>query len=230
MELAGKIALVTGAARRVGLAIADELAAAGAQVVAHHHGSDAPPDRRFALVHRADLRDPAACASLIEAARARFGRIDLLVNSAASYLRAPFADQDDAAWDDLYSLDLAAPARLIRLALPHGLSSVVNIVDVAARQPWKSHAAYAAMKAGLAQLTRNLALELAPSVRVNGVAPGTVAFPPDFTEEERARITARIPLGRTGAPADVARAVRFLAREDFLTGVILPVDGGASLR
>jgi NAD(P)-dependent dehydrogenase (short-subunit alcohol dehydrogenase family) len=235
MEVAGKVALVTGSARRVGRAIAEELGRAGAIVVVHHHAS---PDQAAAVASSlpgaialaADLTDPAACGALVDEIAARFGRIDLLCNSAAGYLRGPFREQGDRAWNDLLELNLAAPARLTRLALPRGLSSVVNIVDVAAWQAWRYHAAYAASKAGLAQLTRDLALELAPAVRVNAVAPGTVAFPADFTEEERAAVVARIPLGRVGAEADVARAVRYLFSEDFLTGVVLPVDGGASLR
>jgi pteridine reductase len=154
----------------------------------------------------------------------------VLVNSAASYPRGPFAAQGDEVWEATLALNLVAPARLIRLALPLGLAAAVNIVDVAAWQPWKNHAAYAAAKAGLAHLTRCLALELAPSVRVNAVAPGTVAFPPDFGAAERRAIESRIPLARTGSPADVARAVRFLVEQDYLTGAVLPVDGGAGLR
>jgi pteridine reductase len=181
------------------------------------------------MTFAADLRAPAECAALVDAVAAKLGGIDLLVNSAAGYLRGPFAAQGDAAWRELLALNLEAPARLVRLALAHRLSSVVNIVDVAAWQPWSRHAAYASTKAALVQLTRNLALELAPSVRVTGVAPGTVAFPADFSDAERRAVTERIPLRRIGAPEDVARAVAFLAREEFLTGVILPVDGGAQL-
>ncbi len=235
MDLTGKIALVTGGGRRVGRAIVGELGRAGMHVIVHCHASRAEAEAvaaglPHATVAQADLRDRAQCRALIEGVRRDAGRLDLLVNNAAGYRRAPFADEDESAWDDLLALNLVAPALLTRHALPLGLSSVVNVLDVGAWQPWRHHAAYASSKAGLAQLTRNLALELAPSVRVNGVAPGTVAFPPDFTAAERAAITGRIPLGRIGDPADVARAVRFLAGEDFLTGVILPVDGGAQLR
>jgi pteridine reductase len=235
MKLHGKIALVTGAARRVGRAIAETLASDGATVVIHHHAS---PDEAAAvaracgdaLVLRADLRVPAECVRLVDETVRAHGRVDLLVNSAASYPRAPFAEQDDALWDDTLALNLVAPARLVRLALPHGLSSVVNIIDVAAWQPWRNHAAYSAAKAGLAHLTRCLALELAPSVRVNAVAPGTVAFPPDMKDSERDAILRRIPLARAGDPSDVARAVSYLAAEPYLTGLLLPVDGGSSLR
>jgi pteridine reductase len=236
VELNGKVALVTGAARRVGRAIAVELRRAGAEVVVHSHAS--PPEtvaevlRELpgALAYTADLRSPEACSALMEAVRARHGRLDLLVNSAAGYERAPFSEQGDALWEAMLGLNLIAPARLIRLGLPLGLVSVVNIVDVGAWQAWKNHAAYAASKAGLVQLTRCLGLELGPAVRVNAVAPGTVAFPPDFTPAEQRAVLARIPLGQVGSPEDVARAVRFLFAEDYLTGVILPVDGGSCLR
>jgi pteridine reductase len=125
---------------------------------------------------------------------------------------------------------LTAPLRLIREALPRGLRAVVNIVDVAAYQPWPNYPAYSTSKAGLLHLTRCLALELAPRVRVNAVAPGTVAFPDWFDEARRSRQVERIPLGREGTLTDAARAVRFLIEEDYLTGVCLPVDGGAGLR
>jgi pteridine reductase len=235
MELDGKVAVVTGGARRVGRAIAEELARAGAEVVIHFNAARAEAESVAAgipgaLIVQADLSTPTGCAQLTDRAVAERGRIDLLVNSAAGYRRGAFADQGDEVWQEMLSLNLIAPARLIRLALPHRLSSVVNIVDVAAWQAWRNHAAYASSKAGLLQLTRDLALELAPGVRVNAVAPGTVAFPPDFTDGERAAVTSRIPLARIGAPTDVARAVRFLAGEPFLTGAVIPVDGGAALR
>ena len=236
VRLDGKVALVTGGVRRVGRAIATELARAGALVVAHASLSSpeeaASLEREFPTLRvlRADLREPAASVNLIDEVRALHGRLDALVNSAASYPRGPFLEQGDDVWRDVLALNLEAPARLVRLGLPLGLAAVVNLVDVAAWQPWKNHAAYSAAKAGLAHLTRCLALELAPSVRVNGVAPGTVAWPPDLDEQKRASILSRIPLARVGAPEDVARAVRFLLEEDYLTGVILPVDGGSALR
>lgn len=234
VKLDGKIVLVTGAGRRVGRAIAEELGAAGAFVVLHYHSSRvevAQVASRLprSLVLKADLRQAAGCRLLLESVRKHCGRLDCLVNSAAGYQRGPFAYETDETWAQLLALNLMAPARLTRGALALGVSSVVNIVDVAASVPWKHHAAYSATKAALAHLTRCLALELAPAVRVNAVAPGTVAFPPEFSEAEQAAITRRIPLGRVGDPADVARAVRYLLAEDYVTGVVLPVDGGAAL-
>jgi len=231
MTLTGKTAIVTGAARRVGRAIAEELAAAGARLILHHHDSrnEAEALARTlpdAQAVQADLRDPAAPARLVAAV----GRVDLLVNSAADYLRTPLAELGDEQWAQLLALNLSAPMRLCRAAVPAGVSAIVNIVDVAAWQPWPAWSAYAATKAALLQLSRCLALELAPAVRVNAVAPGTVLFPDDWDAARRAAFEARIPLGRAGAPADVARAVRFLCEQDYLTGVCLPVDGGAGLR
>jgi NAD(P)-dependent dehydrogenase (short-subunit alcohol dehydrogenase family) len=233
VKLDGKIVLVTGAGRRVGTAIAEELGAAGAFIVIHYHSSRVEAARLAAklprsLVIKADLRRADGCQALLDGVRQHCGRLDALVNSAAGYARGPFAYETDESWS-LLALNLLAPSRLTRQALGLGVTSVVNIVDVAAIRPWKHHAAYASTKAALAHLTACLALELSPSVRVNAVAPGTVAFPPDFSEAEQASVIRRIPLGRIGEPADVARAVRFLLENDYLTGVVLPVDGGAAL-
>ncbi len=235
MSLAGKTALVTGGARRVGRAIVEELARAGARVVIHHRGS---PDEARALaaahpgaaVVQADLVDRAAAARVIADAVAAVGRLDLLVNSAAGYARTPLDTMDDDAWDAMFALNLDAPMRLMREAARAGASAIVNIVDVAAWQPWANWSAYATSKAALLHLSRCLALELAPRTRVNCVAPGTVIFPDDWDEERRARQLAKVPLARAGTPEDVARAVRYLCEEEFLTGACIPVDGGAGLR
>jgi pteridine reductase len=235
MELAGKVALVTGGARRVGRAIVEELARAGGRVAIHHASSDAEAAQLAkslpaACAIRADLRDPAAPARVIAETRSALGGLDLLVNSAAGYQRSSLAELSDEKWAAMMELNLSAPMRLIREAVPAGVCSIVNIVDVAAWQPWPNWLAYSTSKAALLHLTRCLALELAPAVRVNAVAPGTAAFPEDWTPEQRARQSARIPLGHAGEPGDVARAVCYLLAEDYLTGVCLPVDGGASLR
>jgi pteridine reductase len=224
MNLSGKTAIVTGGARRVGQAIVLELSAAGARVVVHHHSST--PDTTGESV-QADLRHPGAAEKIVAAAG---GKVDILVNSAAGYQRTPLDTLSDDQWDAMLALNLTAPMRLIRAAVPAGVSSVVNIVDIAAWQPWPNWLAYSTSKAGLLHLTRCLALELAPRVRVNAVAPGTVAFPEDWDAERRAKMEAKIPLGHAGSPEDVARAVRFLCEQDYLTGVCLPVDGGSGLR
>lgn len=232
MLLSGKTALVTGGARRVGRAIVEELARAGCRVVIHYNGSadDALALERSlagaARAVQADLRDRAAAARLVADA----GALDILVNSAAGYARTPLATMSDDVWDEMLALNVAAPMRLMREAARAGASAIVNIVDVAAWQPWANWSAYATSKAALLHLSRCLAVELAPRTRVNCVAPGTVIFPDDWDEARRAQQLAKVPLGRAGEPADVARAVRFLCEEDYLTGACLPVDGGAGLR
>jgi pteridine reductase len=239
MSLAGKTALVTGGARRVGRAIVEELAGAGCRVVIHHASSDADAaalstalataDYTPAVV-KADLRQRAAARAVIDAAVAATGRLDILVNSAAGYRRTPLLTMDDDAWDDMLALNLDAPMRLMREAARAGVGSIVNVVDVAAWQPWAHWSAYATSKAALLHLSRCLALELAPRTRVNCVAPGTVIFPDDWDAARRAQQLAKLPLGREGSPADVARTVRFLCAEEFLTGACIPVDGGSGLR
>ncbi len=239
MSLAGKTALVTGGARRVGRAIVEELAGAGCRVVIHHAGSDADAaalaralatsDYAPAIV-KADLRARDAARVVVDAAVAATGALDILVNNAAGYTRTPLATMDDDAWDELFALNLDAPMRLMREAARAGAGSIVNLVDVAAWQPWAYWSAYATSKAALLHLSRCLALELAPATRVNCVAPGTVIFPDDWDDERRARQLAKVPLGRAGAPSDAARAVRFLCEAEFITGACIPVDGGAGLR
>lgn len=174
---------------------------------------------------QADLRDPAAPARLFAAARP-----DLLVNNASDYERTPLAQLTDEDWARMLELNLTAPMRLMREAARAGAGCIVNLVDVAAWQPWPRWSAYATSKAALLHLSRCLALELAPATRVNCVAPGTAIFPDDWDEARRAAQLRKIPLGRVGSPAAVARAVRFLCEEDYLTGACIPVDGGAGLR
>lgn len=239
MDLGGATAIVTGAGRRVGRAIAEELGRAGARVAVHFHRSRDGAAATCAAIHAAggealaiegDLRDTDAAKQLVDTAQRALGPAAVLVNSAAAFERLPFEDIGDDGWADMLALNLLAPARLSRLVLPgmraRGAGVIVNVLDVAAISAWRWHAHYSASKAALGMLTKTLALELAPTVRVVGVAPGTVAFPESYGEAERAAVLRRIPLGRTGEPSDVARAVRFLVESDYLTGVILPIDGG----
>lgn len=236
VELDGKTVLVTGAARRVGRAIAETLAEAGARVVIHHAHSPREAESlaltlEEALVVQADLREPEAAERLVDAARAHGrGRLDALVSSAADFQRTPLAELTDEKWEAMLALNLTAPMRLARAAVPAGVRAIVNIVDVAAWQPWANWSAYATSKAALLHLSRCLALELAPATRVNCVAPGTVIFPDDWDEARRRQQLAKVPLARAGSPADVARAVRYLCQEEYVTGACIPVDGGAGLR
>lgn len=243
-SLQGKVALVTGAARRVGAAIARRLHAAGACVVIHHRGAE--PDalrletelnavrRDSALRLKGDLLAPIAPQALVGAAIERWKRLDLLVNNASTFYGTALGAIEAAQWEELIGSNLRAPLFLAQTAAPHLAASrgaIVNIVDIHAERPLKGYLVYSVAKAGLAALTRALALELAPEVRVNAVAPGAIVWPEDgqFDPRERERIVATTPLGRTGAPEDIAQAVHYLATAPFVTGHVLAVDGGRSL-
>lgn len=225
-----KVALVTGAGARVGLAIARDLSRHGYRVAAHYH-RHRPPRPLTALP--ADLSTADGPDALAREFRSRFARLDLLVCSAAAFGPRPLARTDAAAFDAQMDLNARAPLLLARALAPllrRSRGSIVNVADIGGGLvPWRGFAAYAASKAALARLTECLALELAPAVRVNAVAPGTVLWPEDYPPSLRKALTARIPLGRAGRPEDVAEAVRYLAGADFVTGVVLPVDGGRRL-
>ncbi len=225
-----RVALVTGAGTRVGRAIALHLHRHGWTVAAHYH-AHRPPPRLAAL--RADLSAPDGPDFLARAFRRRFRRLDLLVCSAAIFGRRPLEHTDAAFFDAQMALNARAPLLLTRALLPllrRSGGSVVNVADVGgALVPWAGYSAYGASKAALRAITEVMALELAPRVRVNAVAPGTVLWPEGTPASERRRLTGRIPLRRTGTPEDVAEAVRFLADAPFVTGALLPVDGGRHL-
>jgi pteridine reductase len=240
----GKVALVTGGARRVGAAIARHLHAAGANVLLHYRDSEADAAKleselnaaraRSASKVKAELLAPVAPRALVSAALESFGRLDILVNNASSFFPVAIGAMEPTHWEELIGSNLRAPLFIAQQAAPELAKhegSIVNIVDIHAERPLKGYALYSIAKAGLAAMTRALALELAPAVRVNGVAPGAIAWPEDgqFPDAERARILASTPLGRTGSPDDVARAVHFLACAPYVTGQILAVDGGRSI-
>ena len=236
--LRGKRALVTGAAARVGRAIAVELARAGMNLAVHTRST--PADEALeeiralgasAVLVRGDQAVDAA--RIVGEAATALGGLDLLVCSAGEFARAPADQLDRPAWDAMIASNLTGPFFLMQAAFRHlrtARGSVVNLVDLCGTtQVWKGYAHYAASKAGLAALTRLLALEWAPEVRVNAVAPGVALYPDSTSEEERERVTRRIPAGQPGAPQDIARAVRFLAAQPFITGQIVTVDGGRSV-
>lgn len=243
-SLDGKVALVTGGAKRVGAAIVRRLHAAGAQVALHYRGSEADAARLEAelLAARAgsavrlrrDLLEPDAAELLVAAAVERFGRLDLLVNNASIFYPRSMGRIEPRHWDELVGSNLRAPLFVSQAAAPHlrqARGAIVNVTDIHAERPLKGFLVYSVAKAGLAALTRALALELAPEVRVNAVAPGAIAWPEDgkFDNAERARIVATTPLGRIGDPADIAQAVHFLASAPFVTGQTVAVDGGRSV-
>jgi pteridine reductase len=243
-SLEGKAALVTGGARRVGAAIARRLHAAGAKVLLHYRDSEADAARleaelnaaraRSAAKVKAELLAPVAPRALVGAALEAFGRLDILVNNASSFFPVAVGAIESSHWEELIGSNLRAPLFISQQAAPElakNAGSIVNIVDIHADRPLKGYALYSVAKAGLAAMTRSLALELAPHVRVNGVAPGAIAWPDDgqFESAERARIVATTPLGRTGSPEDIARAVHFLVCAPYVTGQIVAVDGGRSI-
>jgi pteridine reductase len=241
------VVLVTGAARRVGAEIARALHAAGACVAIHYRRSAAEADRlaaelnaarpdeggESAAIFAADLLDIDALPRLVEAAVAHFGRLDALVNNASSFYATKVGAVDTAAWDDLMGSNLRAPLFLSQAAAPHLDRSggcIVNITDIHAERPLKGYPVYCAAKAGLLGLTRALALELGPRVRVNAVAPGPIEWPQgtqDFPPADRAAIIEHTLLKRVGSPADIAQAVKYLVFDaPYVTGQVINVDGG----
>jgi len=240
----GKTAIVTGAARRIGAAIARRLHASGANVLLHYRGSATEATNLEAELNavraksaskvKADLLAPIAPRSLISAAVERFGRLDLLVNNASTFYPTAVGAIEAGHWEELMGSNLRAPLFLSQEAAPHlkkNAGAIVNVADIHAERPLKGYVVYSVAKAGLVALTRSLALELAPEIRVNGVAPGAIAWPEDgqFAAAERERIVATTPLSRLGSPDEIARAVHYLATAPFVTGQILSVDGGRSV-
>ena len=254
MVINGKIALVTGGAHRVGKSIALALAAEGAHIVIsyHHAAAEAAQTAREieafgvqALAVKADQRDTAHIDALFALLRDRFGRLDILVNSAAIMERKPVFDITPDDWDRTLDTNLRGPffiaqaaARMMLSAHPErsaakskdAVGCIVNIADASALRPWPSYLAHTVSKSGLVALTKALAVALAPSIRVNAIAPGAVLKPPEWSDEQWLKLAERIPLGRPGTPDDVAQAVLYLIRGDFITGQVLVLDGGRDLR
>jgi len=243
MELVGKVALVTGAARRVGRAIALELAEAGCDLAVHYRRSAAEAadlgrqiqalGRRVALVS-GDLADPGVPERLVEESAAALGGVDVLVNNASEFDSVGVQAWTDAHWERTLRVNVVAPAMLARAAAPlmrrAGWGRIVNLTDILVDRPIRRYGAYCASKAALESLTRSLARELAPEITVNAVAPGIAVFPEDYDDALKDKLTQPVPLGRPGSPEEVARAVRFLVGQgDYITGTVLPIDGGRSI-
>ena len=245
-SLDGKVALITGGARRVGAAISRRLHGAGANLVLHYRSStaearalqrDLTQTRAESVVLvQGDLLKPGNLTGLIKDAVKAFGRLDCLVNNASSFYATPIAEISEKAWDDLIGTNLKAPLFLSQAAAAelkkhHG--AIVNIIDIHAEFPMKSYVVYNVAKGGLVALTRSLARELGPEVRVNGVAPGTIIWPDDEAwkdELARQRIMNQTALKRIGEPEDIAKAVEFLlTAAPYVTGQVLAVDGGRSV-
>ncbi|MEQ6340111.1 MAG: pteridine reductase [Gammaproteobacteria bacterium] len=243
-DLTGKVVLITGAAHRIGAVTARSLHEAGANLVLHYRSSsdtahalrdDLNARRAGSVVlMQADLLDTSNLPRLVQYAMDTWGRLDVLVNNASSFYPTPVGGVTEAQWDDLTGTNLKAPFFLSQAAAPylaHHHGCIVNIVDIHADRPLKSHPVYSLAKAGLVMLTKSLARELGPDVRVNAVAPGAILWPENSMDEEtKQHILSRTALKRQGRPEDIAKAVLFLIRDAaYTSGHVLTVDGGRSL-
>jgi pteridine reductase len=243
-SLTGKTVLITGAARRVGAAIARELHGAGANLVIHyrHSGNDAEAlaaeletaRPKSTAIFQADLLDLERLPELSGFAVGRFGSLDVLVNNASTFYATPVGQITPKAWDDLMGSNLKAPLFLSQAAAPALRKSsglILNIVDIHGMRPLRNYTVYCAAKAGLHMLTRSLAKELGPDIRVNGISPGPVLWPEQGSDAKmREKIIQRTILQRMGTPGDIARtALFFAASAPFITGQVLAVDGGRSV-
>jgi NAD(P)-dependent dehydrogenase (short-subunit alcohol dehydrogenase family) len=242
MQMDGRVALVTGGAHRVGRALVLALARAGADIALHYHHSTEAAERtagevaalgRRVELFPADLADAGEAASLAGRVVDVLGRLDLLVNNAALFESAPFAEVSAGDWDRVMAVNTRAPFLLLQATAPHLAASnglAVNIADVSGLRPWPAFPHHSVSKAALIHLTRVAARALAPDVRVACIVPGTVLPPEDYTEEQLEESAARTVLGRNGSPQDVVEALFFLVRSEFTTGSVLVVDGGRMLR
>jgi len=239
-----KVILVTGAAQRIGAAIVTRLHENGARVAIHYRESAEEAENLAsrlssiradsAIAIQSDLLDVDSLPLLISTVFDWGGRLDGLVNNASSFYPTPVGSIDEKQWDELVGSNLKAPLFLSQAAAPHLRDSngaIINIVDIHADRPLRDHSVYGSAKAGLAMLTRALAKDLAPDVRVNGVAPGAILWPENgMTESVRQSILDQIPLQRAGSPEDIAGCVLYLLRDaTYVTGQIIPVDGGRSI-
>jgi pteridine reductase len=242
--LSGRVALITGGAKRLGNAIAHALHQEGAQLVIHYRSSKASADALVAELNAlragstvalgCDLLDIAALPQLVQQTLVQFGRLDMLVNNASSFYPTPMGAITEQHWDDLLGSNLKAPLFLAQAAAPalratQGL--ILNMVDIHAQRPLPAYTVYSIAKAGLATLTKSLARELGPEIRVNAIAPGPVLWPEDqMSAELQQEIISKTALKRQGTPADIARAALFFAKDaPYVTGQILAIDGGRSI-
>lgn len=243
MRLAGAAALVTGAGRRIGQAIAIGLAQAGCDVAVHYHGSARGAEETASAIRAAgrraellpaDLSDAAAARNLADQAARALTRLDVVVNSAAIMVQQAVESVTPESWDATLDLNLRAMFFVSQGAIPHlrrSKGKIVNIADLAGLEPWPTYLPHCVSKAGVIMLTKALARALAPDIAVNAVAPGAVLLPGDWSDQSREHIRETTPLARIGTPADVVAAVRFLlADTDYATGTVLVIDGGRLIR
>ena len=243
MEAARPVALITGAAKRIGAAIARRLHAAGYDLALHYRSSDAPMRALAAsldsvrpgstLLLQAELAEFDRLPELVARTIGRFGRLDALVNNASAFFPTAFGATTPAQWDALFAANVRAPFFLAQAAAPHlrtARGAIVNLTDIYAERPLRAHAVYGMSKAALWHMTRALALELAPDVRVNAIAPGAILWPENADASAQQAILARTPLGRIGTAEDIAETARWLLQDaGYITGQTLRVDGGRLL-
>lgn len=246
MTLDGCVALVTGGAKRIGRAIAEELASHGCHIALHYRNSRVEAEETVAAIRKqerratgiqADVNNEHSWRDMVQQTVDELGGLDILVNNASVFLdEAPPAEGrfDPAIWQETLRVNLVAPAALCHHAFPHlkrgGGGRIVNLCDIGSERPWPNHLAYCASKAGLDCLTRGLAKAFAPKVNVNGIALGTICFPDRFTDAQREQLLNRVPLQRSGSVEDVAKLVRFVVESgDYMTGEIIRLDGGRSV-
>jgi len=239
-----KVALVTGSARRIGAGIARHLHAHGYRVAVHANQSleelqslafDLESERAGSvLAVQADLRDLSELPDMVEQVVSHFGRMDALVNNASNFYPTPLGQITPEQWDDLFAVNARAPLFLAQAAAPHLVrqrGAIVNLTDLHATQPLREHPVYSSAKAALEMVTRSLALEMAPHVRVNAVAPGAILWPEQGkSEAAKQKLMERTPMARLGTPHEIAAAVRWLLDDaGYLTGQVLRLDGGRTL-
>ena len=242
MDLEKKVALVTGAGVRIGQAVAVKLGQLGMRLVIHYHHSEEgakqtiqklPGKNSRHLVLQADLKDVSAIKELVHKAEKQAGPVSVLVNNAAEFFPTPLFSATEEEWDNLLALNLKAPFFLSQavgeVMKSSGEGKIINMVDVSAERPWKSFLPYCASKAALISLTKGLARALSPEVQVNGIAPGTVLPPPEHIEMDLTASVENSLLKRIGKAEDILQAIEYLLKSDFVTGTILPVDGGRSI-
>jgi pteridine reductase len=242
VELAGRVALVTGAGRRVGRALAEALGRQRMRVAVHYHESADGARQTVAAIASAggeahpfpaDLREAGGCIGLVNQVAGHFGSLDVLVNSAAVMVRTPLAEVTPARWDEIMAINLRAPFFCAQAAARHmegAGGAMVNIADLAGLEVWPAYIPHGVSKAGVIHLTRSLARALAPRIRVNAIAPGTVLLPDDWSEADGERLRRTTPLQHHGTPDDVVGAMLYLLSSEYVTGETLVVDGGRHVR
>lgn len=243
-NLNGQWVLITGAGRRIGACVARTLHSHGANIAIHYRGSAADADALAgelnairgdsAMTAQADLLDSGRLEHLVDEVVQQSGRLDALINNASTFYPTPLDEVTEDHWNDLLGTNLKAPLFLSKAAAPHlraAGGSIINIVDIHSQRPLRNHPVYGPAKAALGMLTRSLARDLAPTIRVNGVSPGAILWPEDGMDEQTEQVILKqVPLRRTGAPEDIANTILFLLKDaPYITGQIIAVDGGRSI-